>query len=238
MIKIDILERKISSSFTISVEKLTIDSSEIVAIIGNNGSGKTIFLNSLINNINLDNGNITILGIPNKSDAWKKSAGIYLNKNYLLDFMTPLEFFYFISSFYNLSKSAILQKVKVFTNFLQTDMNHIKNKRISYFSNGTKDKIGIISALLHQPKLLIFDEPFAHLDIPSIHFLLDYWHLLKNNLSSTILIACPNLFMLKSFCTRILLFNQGQIILDLPNNPRNIAIIDEYFKDKMISATE
>jgi ABC-2 type transport system ATP-binding protein len=229
MLRITSLRKRILDKFVLSVDCLKLDVGEIVAIVGNNGSGKTLLLNSILNNILLDSGYIEIDTVNNKLEKWKTITGVYMNKNYLLDFMTPTEFLSFIGSFYNISRKDIPNILERYQYFLGSEFNSIKNKIISKLSSGTKDKIGIIAALLCDPKLLILDEPFSHLDIPSSFTLIEILNSINNQFNTTQIISSPNMYNLASLCTRIILMDKGVIKYDLPNNPENQVVINNYF---------
>jgi ABC-2 type transport system ATP-binding protein len=229
MIKVSSIRKKISENFRISIDDLSIKDGEIVALIGTNGSGKTIFLNSVLNNILLDSGSIEIGNIDNKSNNWKKFTGVYMNENYLLDFLTPIEFLNFIGKFYNVSVKEIPGIIEKYTIFLGRDLSSLKDKRINKLSRGTKDKIGIIAASFYQPRLLIFDEPFSHLDTPSILFLLNEWEMINKQLNTTLIVSSPTINEISSICSRILLMEQGKIKYDLIQNSENLKLLRDYF---------
>jgi ABC-2 type transport system ATP-binding protein len=230
MLKIASLKKRISETFELSIDNLKLDEGEIVAIIGNNGSGKTLLLNSILNNISLDSGNIEIYMINNKLEKWKKITGVYVNKNYLLDFMTPIEFFKFIGSFYNISIKDIHNKLENYQYFLGFEHNTFNNKVISKLSRGTKDKIGIIAALFIEPKLLILDEPFSHLDTPASLNLLELLNSINKQFKTTQIITSPDLNNLSVICTRIILMEKGTIKYNFPNNLENLSIINKYLR--------
>jgi ABC-2 type transport system ATP-binding protein len=229
MIKVTSLSKKVSEIFSISIDELTINEGEMVALIGSNGSGKTFLLNSILNNILQDSGRIEIGNIENKYDSWKRFTGIYMNENYLLDFMTPFEYFSFIGSFYDVPRKRIPEILVKYNEFLGKDIYSIKDKLISKFSRGTRDKIGIIGASFYEPKLLILDEPISHLDAASISFLRKYWEMINKQNNTTLLISSPTLNELSSICSRILIMERGKIKYDLTQNNENLKFISEYF---------
>jgi ABC-2 type transport system ATP-binding protein len=229
MLRITSLRKRISDKFVLSIDSLKLHEGEIIALIGNNGSGKTLLINSILNNVLLDSGYIEIDKTNNKLEKWKKITGVYMNENYLLDFMTSTEFLSFIGSFYNIYRKDIPNKLEQYQYFLGPEFHSIKNKVISKLSRGTKDKIGIIAALVCNPKLLILDEPFSHLDTPSSLNLIELLNSMSKQFKTTQIITSPNMNVVSAFSTRIILMDQGAIKYDLSNNRDNQLVINKYF---------
>ena len=97
------------------------------------------------------------------SEAWKETTGAYLDESFLIDYLTPEEYFYFVGRMCNLNRQTVDERLAVYERFMNGEVMGQK-KFIRNFSAGNKQKIGIISAMLHHPQLLILDEPFNFLD--------------------------------------------------------------------------
>ena len=148
----------------LNISRLTVNSGELVGNLGNNGSGKTTFFRLCLNLLKADTGSVAIENkTVNNSTDWKQITSAYIDERFLIDFLTPEEYFYYIGNLYGIHKEQICNELKKFTAFIGDEILNQK-KYIEKFSKGNKQKIGIIGAMLLRPKLLILDEPFNFLD--------------------------------------------------------------------------
>ena len=140
------------------------------------GAGKTTLFRLILDLLQTDHGNVTIHDIDvSKNEDWKSFTGAFIDDGFLIDYLTPEEYFYFIGKMYGLKKEEVNERLVPFERFMNGEVVGQK-KFIRNFSAGNKQKIGIISAMLHHPQLLILDEPFNFLD-PSSQSVIK--HLLK-----------------------------------------------------------
>ena len=167
---------------------------------------------------------------PAKTEAWKKFTGAYIDEGFLIDFLTPEEYFEFIGKTNNMSSDEVNGRLKGFDSFMGGEILG-QNKYIRNFSAGNKQKIGIISALLNSPELVILDEPFNFLDPTSQNVLKKLLEDYNRDNGATILISSHNLQHTINISTRIALLEHGNIIRDIPNNNGSAnAELEEYFK--------
>lgn len=167
---------------------------------------------------------------PAKTEAWKKFTGAYIDEGFLIDFLTPEEYFEFIGKTNNMSSDEVNERLKGFESFMGGEILG-QNKYIRNFSAGNKQKIGIISALLNSPELVILDEPFNFLDPTSQNVLKKLLEDYNRDNGATILISSHNLQHTINISTRIALLEHGNIIRDIPNNNGSAnAELEEYFK--------
>lgn len=111
-----------------------------------------------------DDGKVIINDIDvSQSEDWKSITGAFIDDGFLIDYLTPEEYFYFIGKMYGLKKEEVDERLIPFERFMSGEVIGHK-KLIRNYSAGNKQKIGIISAMLHYPQLLILDEPFNFLD--------------------------------------------------------------------------
>lgn len=189
----------------------------MLGLVGNNGAGKTTLFRLILDLLKADQGHVSINGIEvTQSEEWKNYTGAFIDDGFLIDYLTPEEYFYFIGRMYGLNKSIVDERLAPFERFMNGEVLGQK-KFIRNFSMGNKQKIGIISALIHQPKLLILDEPFNFLD-PSSQT--NIKHLLKaynEEHGATILISSHNLNHTVDVCRQIVLLEQGVILRDIDN---------------------
>lgn len=235
MITIHHLLKQFGAKIAIHIESYEIQSNEILGLVGNNGAGKTTLFRLALDLLKADQGNITIDDIDvSQSEEWKKTTGAFIDTGFLIDYLSPEEYFYFIGRMYNIQKEEIDQRLLFFDQFFNDEI--LKQKKlIRNFSAGNKQKIGIASAMLHYPKTLILDEPFNFLDPTSQSIIM---HLLKQynkEYQSTILISSHNLTHTVDICSRIALLENGIIIKDIPNNENSAETeLENYFNIKDI----
>lgn len=222
--------RKIYGKQTVlDINQLQVNEGELLGIVGNNGAGKTTLFRLVLDLIEASEGNVQINAQKVAgSDHWKLNTGSYLDEGFLIDFMTPEEFFYFVASLAGVSKETVDEKLKVFSRFMNDEILGQK-KYIRRFSTGNKQKTGIIAAMLIQPQLLILDEPFNFLD-PTSQILIKRMLKEENEArGTTMLISSHNLNHITEICTRIILLEKGQIIKDLTPSSNDLKEIEKYF---------
>ena len=217
MITVNNLIKKFGETVASDIPSLTINDGDILGLVGNNGAGKTTFFRMLLDLLKPDAGEVALGGInPAQSEEWKAFTGAYIDEGFLIDFLTPEEYFAFIGKITNMTQDQVDERLKDFERLAGGEIFGQK-KLIRNLSAGNKQKVGIISALFNRPKLVILDEPFNFLDPSSQnvlkHVLTDYNH----QTGATILISSHNLQHTVDISTRITLLEKGRIIKDMPN---------------------
>ncbi len=217
MITIDNLTKKFGDKIALNIDSYQLQDGEILGLVGNNGAGKTTLFRLILDLLKADSGTITIDEIQvNQSEQWKTFTGSYIDNSFLIDYLTPEEFFYFIGKMYGLNKEVVDERVETFTHFMNGEI--LKQKKfIRNFSAGNKQKIGIISAMIHHPKVLILDEPFNFLDPSSQSIIKKILRKYNEETQATILISSHNLNHTIDISSRIALLESGIIIKDLDN---------------------
>ena len=217
MINIVQLQKRFGSKLAVDIEQYQIAQGEMLGLVGNNGAGKTTLFRLILDLLQADRGHVTLKGLAvEKSEEWKAFTGAFIDDGFLIDYLTPEEYFYFIGKMYGLKKEEVDQRLQPFERFMNGEVLGQK-KYIRNFSMGNKQKIGIISAMLHHPALLILDEPFNFLD-PSSQSIIK--HLLKRyneEQQATVIISSHNLNHTVDVCSRIALLENGVILRDLQN---------------------
>ena len=217
MITINNLKKAFGKTIACDIPEFTINEGDLLGLVGNNGAGKTTLFRMILDLLKPDEGSVSIDGInPAESEEWKDQTGAYVDEGFLIDFLTPEEYFAFLGKVNNISQEEVNERLKPFER-LASDEIFGHKKLIRNLSAGNKQKVGIIAALFNTPKLVILDEPFNFLDPSSQnilkHVLTDY---AKNN-KATLLISSHNLAHTIDISTRIALLEKGHIIKDLPN---------------------
>ena len=231
MITISNLKKAFGETIACDIPSFTINDGDILGLVGNNGAGKTTLFRMLLDLLKPDEGEVGIDGInPAESEVWKDTTGAYVDEGFLIDFLTPEEFFAFLGRINGISQEEVDERLKAFERLAGGEVFGQK-KLIRNLSAGNKQKVGIISALFMRPKLVILDEPFNFLDPSSQnvlkHVLTDY---AKEN-QATLLISSHNLAHTIDISTRIALLEKGKIIRDLPNEGGSAkAELENYFE--------
>ena len=217
MITISNLKKLFGETVACDIQALEIKDGEILGLVGNNGAGKTTLFRMLLDLLKPDAGTVTLDGInPAESEAWKDKTGAYIDDSFLIEFLTPEEYFAFLGKISGLSQEEVDNRLKHFERFASGEIFGQK-KLIRNLSAGNKQKVGIIAALFYKPQLVILDEPFNFLDPSSQnilkHVLTDY----NKETGATILISSHNLQHTIDISTRITLLEKGVVIKDLSN---------------------
>ena len=188
MISINDLTKKYNGQIAVSVDQLGLKQGELTGLVGNNGAGKTTLFRLLLDLAKADNGKV-FLKDKNvaESEEWKTYTAAYLDEGFLITYLTPFEYFYFIGKLHNLSKASVDEHLQAFDLFFEGALKN--NKYIRDLSKGNQFKVGIVACLLQQPELLILDEPFANLDPSSQIRLMNMLKELNEKKRMTILIS-------------------------------------------------
>lgn len=242
MIKIEQIIKKFGNKTACNIPSFCINKGEILGLVGNNGAGKTTLFRMILDLLKPDSGNIYIHNMANEStedsynvalsEEWKKYKGAYIDEGFLIDFLTPEEYFSFLGKICGISENEIetrLEKFKLFAN------NEIfgQNKLIRNLSAGNRQKVGIISALINNPQLVILDEPFNFLDPTSQNILKNLILEYNKETGATIIISSHNLSHTVEISTRIALLENGEIIRDMINDNNNATVeLEQYFEVK------
>jgi len=231
MITIENLKKAFGQTVACDIPELTINDGDILGLVGNNGAGKTTLFRMLLDLLQPDEGAVTLDGInPAKSEAWKVSTGAYIDEGFLIDFLTPEEYFAFLGKITNMTQEAVDERLKQFERLAAGEIFGNK-KLIRNLSAGNKQKVGIISALFNRPKLVILDEPFNFLDPSSQNVLKHVLTEYNRETGATILISSHNLQHTVDISTRITLLEKGRIIRDLPNHDGSTREeLEQYFE--------
>ena len=230
MIIIDKLKKNFGEKIAVDIEHYEINQGDMLGLVGNNGAGKTTLFRIMLDLLKADDGKVIINDIDvSQSEDWKGITGAFIDDGFLIDYLTPEEYFYFIGKMYGLKKEEVDERLIPFERFMSGEVIGHK-KLIRNYSAGNKQKIGIISAMLHYPQLLILDEPFNFLD-PSSQSIIK--HLLKKyneEHQATVIISSHNLNHTVDVCPRIALLEHGVIIRDIINEDNSAEKeLEDYF---------
>ena len=236
------LVKSFKDKTAVDIDSLHIADGEMVGLVGNNGAGKTTLFRLMLDLLKADNGyveltfatddadpNDTLTVNPAMLEDWKQYTGAYIDSGFLIEFLTPEEYFDFIAKVSNISKEQLDNRLDEYAQFMGGEIMGQK-KLIRDFSAGNKQKIGIVAALINQPQLLILDEPFNFLDPSSQNILKQLLTDYNSHHSATILLSSHNLQHTVEVSSRIVLLEHGKIIKDLPNTEGSAdAELEDYF---------
>lgn len=220
---------KVYNGITVlSVDHLTISKAEHFGLVGNNGAGKTTLFSLLLDLIQPTTGAVTNHGVNvAASESWKKTTAAFIDDNFLIDYLTPEEYFEFVAQLRKTSKEALAAFLAPFSDFFNDEILNQK-KYIRDFSKGNQKKIGLVAAFIGDPSMVILDEPFANLD-PSSQFKLKTFLANETNKERTLVISSHDLNHVTDVCNRIVLLEKGEIIRDIPKTPKTLKELEAYF---------
>jgi ABC-2 type transport system ATP-binding protein len=228
MIEINKLNKSYAGKTVVDIQHLVINKGETIGLVGNNGAGKTTLFRMLLDLIRPDHGEILSNGNNvGTSDEWKHYTASYLDEGFLIDYLTPEEYFIFIGGLHQMSVADVQEHLKQYIEFFNGEILD-SGKYIRDFSKGNQNKIGIASALIQKPELLILDEPFANLDPTTQIRLKTHIKLLKARMLTT-LISSHDLNHITDVCDRIILFEKGKVIKDVYTNENTLNELEDYF---------
>jgi len=217
MINIHHLQKNFGDKTAVDIPEFAIPQGEILGLVGNNGAGKTTLFRLMLDLLQATEGVVTLDDInPAQSEKWKNFTGAYIDETFLIDFLTPEEYFDFVAKACNLDQETLNARLAIYEAFMNGEILN-QGKYIRDLSAGNKQKVGIIAALLNQPRLVILDEPFNFLDPSSQNALKRLTTQYNQETGATILISSHNLQHTIEISTRIALMEHGAIIRDLKN---------------------
>ncbi len=215
MIKIDNLTKYFGENKALDIKQLQIAEGSIVGLVGNNGAGKTTMLRLILDLCKANSGSVLSAGKDvSKSEDWKFYTGSFLDSGYLIEFLTPEEYFNLIAELNHITKEDLQARIAKFTSFMNGE-NLGKKKIIKNYSAGNKQKIGIVAAMITNPKVLLLDEPFNFLDPSSQMEMLRLLRDLNKEFGTTMILSSHNIELVSEISSRIILLEKGLVIKDI-----------------------
>jgi ABC-2 type transport system ATP-binding protein len=229
MIQVSNLQKSYNNIIVLNIPELIISKGESFGLVGNNGAGKTTFFRLVLDLIEPSSGEVLINEQKvARNDAWKITTGSFLDEGFLIDFLTPDEYFAFVGKLYNKSKDDIKLFIESMQDFFNGEITGTK-KLIRDFSKGNQKKIGIAAALIGDPTLLVLDEPFTALDPSSQIRLKRFLTELQTRFNMTMLISSHDLNHVTEVCQRIVVLEKGNIVKDMQTNTDTLKELESYF---------
>ena len=211
MLKINNLTKKYGDKVAVNNLSLHIAPGEIYGFIGHNGAGKTTTLKSIAGILDYDSGEILIDGKSAKSEPLAcKAVTAYIPDNPdIYDFMTGIQYLNFIADVFKVSESERSSRISEYAKMFEIEDS--LNDLIGTYSHGMKQKLVIISALIHSPKLIMMDEPFVGLDPKATHQLKQIMRNICDN-GGAIFFSTHVLEVAEKLCDRVAIIKQGKIV--------------------------
>ena len=229
MISIRDLKKVYGRTQALSIAQLEIGNGEMFGLVGNNGAGKTTMFRLILDLIEATEGEVLIRSMPvQRQEDWKMITGSYLDEGFLIDYLSPSEYFSFVGGLHSWTADDYSRFYLSLEGFCPDDMLQGK-KPIRSLSQGNKNKIGIIAALIGDPQLLVLDEPFAHLDPSSQIILKRRLKKINADRGTTMLISSHDLTHVTEICNRIVLLEEGLILKDLHTAGGTLGELEAYF---------
>ena len=211
MLKIENLTKTYGQKKAVDNLSLEIENGHIYGFIGHNGAGKTTTLKSIAGIMEFDQGNIYIdnKSIKEEPLACKKVMAYIPDNPDLYEYLTGIKYLNFIADVYGVSQAERTDRIKKYGDMFE--LTDSLGEPISAYSHGMKQKLAVISALIHEPKLIIMDEPFVGLDPKASHLLKGLMRDLCDR-GGAIFFSTHVLEVAEKLCDKIAIIKQGKLI--------------------------
>ena len=229
MITIDNISKKYGKAVVLNVETITIPKGQSFGLVGNNGAGKTTLFNILLDLIRPTTGKITNNNVEvNTSEDWKNFTGSFIDESFLISYLTPEEYFQFIGDLRGINKADIKKFLGQFDEFFNDEVLE-KKKYLRDLSKGNQKKVGIVAAMMGNPKVVVLDEPFANLDPTTQIRLKKILKTLTDNKAVTVLVSSHDLSHVTEVCERIVVLDKGHLVKDIETSQETLKELESYF---------
>lgn len=211
MLKIEHLSKQYGEKRAVNDLSLHIKQGEIFGFIGHNGAGKTTTLKSVVGILKFDSGEIFVDGVSVKDNpkACKEKIAYIPDNPDLYEFMTGTQYLNFVSDIFGVSTEKRKELIGKYADMFEMTAN--LSQSISSYSHGMKQKLAVISALVHSPKLVIMDEPFVGLDPKAAHILKEIMREICNQ-GGAIFFSTHVLEVAEKLCDKVAIIKNGTLI--------------------------
>ncbi|MCY1480833.1 putative ABC transporter ATP-binding protein YxlF [compost metagenome] len=229
MIQAKNLSKAYNGTTVLKIDHLEIQKGESFGLVGNNGAGKTTFFSLLLDLIQPTTGEIINSGFRvDQSENWKTVTASFLDESFLIGYLTPEEYFYFIGDLRGQNKADVDALLKKHEEFFNGEILNSK-KYIRDFSKGNQKKVGIIATLIGNPEVIILDEPFANLDPTTQFRLKKIIKELADNPEITVLVSSHDLLHTVEVSNRIVALQKGEIVKDIQTSAETLEELERFF---------
>ncbi len=236
MIQANNLSKSYGKNQVLNIANLEIPKGESFGLVGNNGAGKTTFFSLLLDLIKPSTGKITSnTVVVSESEAWKPFTSSFIDESFLIGYLTPEEYFYFIGDLRGQNKADVDTLTAQFEDFFNGEILNGK-KYLRDLSKGNQKKAGIVAALIGNPEVVILDEPFANLDPTTQIRLKQIIKKLSDDRDITVLVSSHDLMHVTEVCERIVVLEKGEVIKDLRTSDATLKELEAHFSGSAIKA--
>jgi ABC-2 type transport system ATP-binding protein len=229
MIAVENLTKTYNGVTVLEIDSLEIPKGQSFGLVGNNGAGKTTFFSLLLDLIQPSTGKISTNGIViSESENWKPFTSAFIDETFLIGYLTPEEYFYFIGELRGWNKADVDTFLAEFTDFFNDEILG-KRKYLRDLSKGNSKKVGIVAALIGNPEVIILDEPFANLDPTTQIRLKKILKELAENKDITILVSSHDLQHTVEVSNRIVALEKGKVVKDLITSAETMKELEAFF---------
>jgi ABC-2 type transport system ATP-binding protein len=229
MIQVNQLSKKYNGTTVLHIDNLSIPKGQSFGLVGNNGAGKTTFFSLLLDLIQPTTGEIVNNEIPvHTSENWKPFTASFLDESFLIGYLTPEEYFYFIGDLRGQNKADVDVLLSKHEEFFNGEILNNK-KYLRDLSKGNQKKVGIIATLIGNPEVVVLDEPFANLDPTTVNRLKKIIKELSENPQVTILVSSHDLQHTVEVCDRIVALNKGEVVKDIVTSDETLKELEAFF---------
>ena len=211
MLEINGLSKSYGNHKAVDNLSMRIANGEIHGFIGHNGAGKTTTLRSIAGIMQFEEGTITIDGHSIKDEplACKKIMAYIPDNPDLYEFMSGIQYLNFIADIFGVDEKTRDEKIHRYTDLFE--ITDVLDDAISSYSHGMKQKLAIVSAWIHEPKLILMDEPFVGLDPKASHILKQMMREFCDQ-GNAILFSTHVLEVAEKLCDRVAIIKDGKLI--------------------------
>lgn len=234
MIQVENLSKTYGTSTVLNIPELYIPKGQSFGLVGNNGAGKTTFFSLLLDLLQPSTGRILSNNIEiSSSEAWKPFTSAFIDESFLIGYLTPEEYFYFIGELRGWNRADVDQFLTGFSDFFNDEILN-KRKYLRDLSKGNSKKVGIIGALIGNPEVIILDEPFANLDPTTQIRLKRILKTLAENPEVTILVSSHDLQHTVEVSNRIVALEKGLVVRDIITTSETMKELEAFFSGEQI----
>ncbi len=232
------LTKKYGSQTVLNIEHLEIPKGQSFGLVGNNGAGKTTYFSLLLDLIQPTTGQIVNNNVQvDANEDWKPFTASFIDESFLIGYLTPEEYFYFIGELRGQNKADVNALLANFEDFFHGEILG-QRKYLRDLSKGNQKKVGIVASFIGNPQVIILDEPFANLDPTTQIRLKAIIKAMAAQKEVTVLVSSHDLMHVTEVCERIVVLNKGEVVRDIQTSAETLRELESYFAGNLQTAEE
>ena len=230
MIHIEKLSKHYGQKVVLDIPELEIGRGSCIGLVGNNGAGKTTLFSLMLDLIRPTTGRVLISEhLVSESELWKNMTASFIDESFLIGYLTPEEYFYFIGDLRGANKATVDTFLADYQEFFNDEILNSR-KYLRDFSKGNQKKVGLVASLIGDPELIIWDEPFANMDPSTQIRLKNIINRLNAPKDKTILISSHDLSHTVEVSDRIIVLEKGALVRDIESTPDTLKELEQFFQ--------